>query len=193
MGFWFPTNLSQRSRSLLSKVQYNVLSRSSTSRRDFFRNDLPPSFSRWNVLVCVHQSFVENASASFEIAHSSCCRFNLIGLNEEAGVGVRFQLEAVAQSIRNEFEQTFDVSHVVEMDCSKSRSDRMKDCRQKLKKVAMNCSRYLTVFFLFHFSYFSTQTADEIPKLCYAIENNLSLSDEKRKRPFAYFFNDRRI
>ena len=34
---------------------------------------------------------------------------------------------------------------------------------------------------------FCTQTADDVPKLCHAIEEYLSLPDKKRKSPLAYF------
>ena len=34
---------------------------------------------------------------------------------------------------------------------------------------------------------FCTQTAGDVPKLCHAIEKYLSLPDEKRKSPLAYF------
>ena len=34
---------------------------------------------------------------------------------------------------------------------------------------------------------FCTQTAGDVPKLCHAIEEYLSLPDEKRKSPLAYF------
>ena len=61
--------------------------------------------------------------------------FNLIGFNEEAGVEVRFQLKRVVEIIRKDFRDTFEISHVIEMDCSKSQSDRMNNCREKLKKI----------------------------------------------------------
>ena len=61
--------------------------------------------------------------------------FNLIGFNEEAGVEVRFELEQVAKRLQEKFENTFKVTHVIEMDCSKSQSDRMKDCREKMRKI----------------------------------------------------------
>ena len=34
---------------------------------------------------------------------------------------------------------------------------------------------------------FCTQTADDVPKLCHAIEEYFSLPNDKRKRPLAYF------
>ena len=61
--------------------------------------------------------------------------FNLIGINEEAGVKVRFKLEQVAKCLQEKFESTFKVSHVIEMDCSKSQSNRIKDCREKMKRI----------------------------------------------------------
>ena len=61
--------------------------------------------------------------------------FNLIGFNEKAGVKVRFELEQVAKRLQDKFEDTVKVLHVIEIDCSKSQSDRMKDCREKLKRI----------------------------------------------------------
>ena len=114
--------------------------------------------------------------------------FNLIGLNEEPGVAVRFQLKEVAKRIRDELKETFEVLHVFEMDCSKSRSDRMKGCRHKLKKFRDELLKVIDiVIFSLICKNFYTQEADDIPKLCHAIEKNLSLGDEKRKRPLAYF------
>ena len=61
--------------------------------------------------------------------------FNLIGFNEEAGVEVRFELKRIAEILQNEFGDTFEISGVLEMDCSKRQSDRMNDCRKKLKYI----------------------------------------------------------
>ena len=61
--------------------------------------------------------------------------FNLIGFNEEAGPELRFKLKEVAEVFQREFGDTFKVSHVIEMDCSKSQSDSMKHCRAKLKEI----------------------------------------------------------
>ena len=61
--------------------------------------------------------------------------FNLIGFNEEAGVEVRFELKQIAEILQNEFGDTFEISGVLEMDCSKRQSDRMNDCRKKLKYI----------------------------------------------------------
>ena len=61
--------------------------------------------------------------------------FNLIGFNEEAGVEVRFELEQVAERLQEKFQNNFEISHVIEMDCSESQSDRMKHCREKLKII----------------------------------------------------------
>ena len=61
--------------------------------------------------------------------------FNLIRFNQETGSEVRFQLKEVVEVLQREFEDTFEISHVIEMDCSKSQSDRMNDCRAKLKKI----------------------------------------------------------
>ena len=109
--------------------------------------------------------------------------FNLIGFNEKAGVKVRFELEQVAKRLQDKFEDTVKVLHVIEIDCSKSQSDRMKDCREKLKRIREEMRRSHFV----HFSDFCPQTADDVPKLCHAIEEYISLPDEKRKSPLAYF------
>ena len=60
---------------------------------------------------------------------------NLNGVEEEAGIEAGFQLKRVAAILQKEFEDTFKISHVIEMDCSKSDSVRMTDCREKLKQV----------------------------------------------------------
>ena len=60
--------------------------------------------------------------------------FNLIGFNEKAGTEVRFQLKEIAEVLQREFGDTFEISLVIEMDCTKSQSHRMNDCRAKLKK-----------------------------------------------------------
>ncbi|XP_065839207.1 death-associated protein kinase dapk-1-like isoform X2 [Oscarella lobularis] len=97
--------------------------------------------------------------------------FNLIRFNEEAGFKVCVKLEQVAKQLQEKFQKTFDISHVIEMDCSKSQSDCMKDCREKMKRIREEMLK----------------TADDVPKLCHAIEEYLSLPDEKRKSPLAYF------
>ncbi|XP_065845813.1 uncharacterized protein [Oscarella lobularis] len=97
--------------------------------------------------------------------------FNLIGFNEEAGVEVRFELKRIAEILQNEFGDTFEISGVLEMDCSKRQSDRMNDCRKKLKYIREKM----------------LETADDVPKLCHAIEQYLSPPNEKRKNPLAYF------
>ena len=61
--------------------------------------------------------------------------FNLIDFEEEAGIEVSFQPKRVAQTLKEEFEDTFEILHVFEMDCSKSNSVRMNDFRQKLKTI----------------------------------------------------------
>ena len=63
--------------------------------------------------------------------------FNLIGFEEKAGVEVSYQLKRVARELRELFSNTFniEIDHVIEMDCSKSNSVRLNDCRQKLKKI----------------------------------------------------------
>ncbi|XP_065839213.1 death-associated protein kinase 1-like isoform X2 [Oscarella lobularis] len=97
--------------------------------------------------------------------------FNLIGFNEEAELKVCVKLEQVAKLLQEKFQKTFDISHVIEMDCSKSQSDCMKDCREKMKRIREEMLK----------------TAVDVPKLCHAIEEYLSLPDEKRKSPLAYF------
>ena len=61
--------------------------------------------------------------------------FNLIGFNEEASPELRCGLKEVVKVLQTEFDDTFKISHVIEMDCSKSQSDCMKDCRAKLKEI----------------------------------------------------------
>ena len=63
--------------------------------------------------------------------------FNLIGFEEKAGIEVSFQMKRVARELQKLFGNTFniEIDHVIEMDCSKSNSVRMDDCRQKLKKI----------------------------------------------------------
>ena len=61
--------------------------------------------------------------------------FNLIGVEEDGGTEVSFQLKRVALLLQEDFRNTFTISNVIEIDCSKSQSDRMKDCREKLKKL----------------------------------------------------------
>ncbi|XP_065838541.1 death-associated protein kinase 1-like isoform X3 [Oscarella lobularis] len=96
--------------------------------------------------------------------------FNLIGFNEKEGIEMRF-LEEVAHRIEKAFKDTFEISHVIKMDCSKSQSDCMKDFREKLKKIREDILK----------------AADDVPELCHAIEENLSLPDDKRENPLAYF------
>ena len=61
--------------------------------------------------------------------------FNLIGFNEEAGPELRCGLKEVVEVLQREFDDTFKISHVIEMDCNKSQSSCMKDCRAKLKEI----------------------------------------------------------
>lgn len=61
--------------------------------------------------------------------------YNLIGFKEEAGIEVSFQLKRVAGILQKEFEDTFEVCGVIEMDCSKRQSYRMNGYRKCLKKV----------------------------------------------------------
>ena len=71
--------------------------------------------------------------------------FNLIGVSEK-GSEVKFQLIEVAETLQKDFKDTFKISHVIEMDCSKSQSDRMKDCREKLKRVREEILEVMTFF-----------------------------------------------
>ena len=64
--------------------------------------------------------------------------FNLIDFEEGEGVRVSFQLKRVAETLQEDFKDTFEISHVIEMDCSKSNSVRMSDFRQKLKAIREN-------------------------------------------------------
>ncbi|XP_065838537.1 death-associated protein kinase dapk-1-like isoform X2 [Oscarella lobularis] len=97
--------------------------------------------------------------------------FNLICFNEEVGINVSVKLEEVVEILRKEFEDTFKISHVIKMDCSKSQSECMNGCRKILKQIREEMLK----------------EANDVPKLCYAIEEYLSLSNEKRKSPLAYF------
>ncbi|XP_065830506.1 death-associated protein kinase 1-like isoform X2 [Oscarella lobularis] len=97
--------------------------------------------------------------------------FNLVGVQEKAGTEASFQLKRVAGILQEEFGDTFEISHVIEMDCSKSNSVRMNNCRDKLRSLREQI----------------LETAEDVPKLCYSIEQNLSLPDEKRKGPLGYF------
>ena len=64
--------------------------------------------------------------------------FNLIEFEEEAGIEVNFQLKRVAQTLQEEFKDSFEILHVFEMDCSKSNSVRMNDFRENLKSFREN-------------------------------------------------------
>ena len=61
--------------------------------------------------------------------------FNLIDFKEERGIKVSFQLKRVAQTLQEEFKDTFEIYPFFEMDCSKSNSFRMKDFRKELKAI----------------------------------------------------------
>ena len=58
---------------------------------------------------------------------------NVIIWDEEKGVEASFQLKRVAEILQKDFEDTFNIAHVLEVDCSKSNSVRMNDVRDKLK------------------------------------------------------------
>ena len=61
--------------------------------------------------------------------------FNLIDVEEQAGIEVSFQLKRVAQTLQEDFKETFEVLHVFEMDCSKRNSVHMNDVREKLRNI----------------------------------------------------------
>ena len=115
--------------------------------------------------------------------------FSLIGFkNEEAGGELRFQLKEVCEVFQREFDDTFKISHVIEMDCRNRQSDSMKDCRAKLKKIREEMLKVRMRFLaILRILWSCLQTAEGVPKLCQAIEEYLSLPDEKRKKPLAYF------
>ena len=73
--------------------------------------------------------------------------FNIIGFNEEAGTEVRFQLKEVVEILRKDFGDTFEISHVIEMDGSKSQSVCMNDCREKLKEIREEMLKVRMKFF----------------------------------------------
>ena len=64
--------------------------------------------------------------------------FNLIDFEEETGIEVSFQLKRVAQILQKDFNDTFKILHVFEMDCSKSYSLRMNDFREEIKAIREN-------------------------------------------------------
>ena len=114
--------------------------------------------------------------------------FNLIGFTDEAEVEASFSLKEIAERLRKDFKDVFEISHMIEMDCSKSQSDRMRDCRGKLRvvrekilEVISNCATYVC------FLYVRMQEADDVPKLCHTIEEHLSLPDAQRKRSLGCF------
>ena len=60
---------------------------------------------------------------------------NVVRSGEEAGVEASFQLKRVARTLEEEFGDTFQFAYALEMDCSRSASQRMSDCREKLKQL----------------------------------------------------------
>ena len=60
---------------------------------------------------------------------------NVIDCREEEGTEASFQLKRVAEILQEEFKDTFKIVDVLEMDCNRSYSVRMSDCRRKLKRV----------------------------------------------------------
>ena len=61
--------------------------------------------------------------------------FNFIGLNQKTRIAVSVQLKHVAETLQKEFGDTFEISNVFKLDCSKSESNRMKDCREELNLI----------------------------------------------------------
>ena len=70
--------------------------------------------------------------------------FNLVGFREEAGIEASFQAKRVAEVLQKDFGDTFKISHVIEMDCSKSDSVRMTDCREKLRRLREEMLKVVT-------------------------------------------------
>ena len=60
---------------------------------------------------------------------------NVIGVTEVAGIEASYQLKRVAETLQRDFSDTFRFSHVLEIDCSKNNTVRMKDCRSKLRTL----------------------------------------------------------
>ena len=60
---------------------------------------------------------------------------NVIDCREEEGTEASFQLKRVTEILQEEFKNTFKIVDVLEMDCNRSYSVRMADCRRKLKRV----------------------------------------------------------
>ena len=58
---------------------------------------------------------------------------NLIG--EKVQMATTLQLERVVEVLEKKFGNTFLISHVITMDCSKSQSVEMKDFREKLRRI----------------------------------------------------------
>ncbi|XP_065838957.1 death-associated protein kinase 1-like isoform X3 [Oscarella lobularis] len=90
---------------------------------------------------------------------------NVIECREVVGIEASFQLKRVAEVLQEEFKDTFSIVDVLEMDCSRSYSVPMSDCRDKLKILRENM----------------LEAADGVPKLCYAIEEKLTPSDRERE------------
>ena len=91
---------------------------------------------------------------------------NVIGAEEEAGVEASFQLKRVAQILQEEFGDTFHFSCVLEIDCSKSNSMRMNDCRTKLKKLREDLLKVGRYFSRLCRLFFSMQNAYSPPMAC---------------------------
>ena len=58
---------------------------------------------------------------------------NLIGFREK--VQPKLQLERIVHILQKTFQQTFQICHVMALDCSDSHSVEMTTCREKLRKI----------------------------------------------------------
>ena len=74
--------------------------------------------------------------------------FNLIRTKEETGIEASFLSKRVARHLQELFGNTFkiELSHVIEMDCSKRSLVRMDDCRKKLKIIRENMLEVMTEY-----------------------------------------------
>ena len=121
--------------------------------------------------------------------------FNLIGFTDKAEMKASFRLKEIAERLRKNFEHVFEISHVIEMDCSESQSYRMMDCRGKLRvvrekilEVISNCATYVHVFFLCTHAG-SRRRSQTVPH-----HRGASLSSRRpKKAPIGLFSDVRRI
>ena len=109
--------------------------------------------------------------------------FNLIGFNEETGSEVRFQLKEIVEVLQREFGDTFKISHVIEMDCSKSQSDHMNDCRAKLKRIREEMLKVRNkILWLSHNFLFLMYRQQKVFLNCARPLRNISLFQTRRER-----------